>query len=116
MRKEIILKVEKFLWENLVKGINYKGNTQRSIEYRFEHSWRVANIGRKIAQAEGFDEEKMVIACLLHDLGYAVDFKDHDDHQCHGRYGAKIARPFLLELGYSRDDVEEICYGIAHSC
>lgn len=113
MREEIIKKVAHFLWNQLTPSINYKGNMQRSVEYRYEHSWRVANIGRMIAQGEGLDEERMVVACLLHDVGYAVEFKDHDDYANHGRYGAQIARPFLLELGYTKEEVEEMCYGIA---
>ena len=113
MREEIIKKTEKFLWNNLEKSIDFQGNTRRSVEYRFEHSWRVANIGRIIAKNEGFDEEKMVVACLLHDVGYARELKDSEDYKNHGRYGAQIARPFLHELGYSKAEVEEICYGIA---
>lgn len=34
----------------------------------------------------------------------------------HGRYSAKIAHPFLLELGLTPPEVEEICYGIAIHC
>jgi len=113
MRKEIIEKVEKFLWENLQKSLNYKDNTHRSVAYRFEHSWRVANIGRFIAKEEGFDEERLVVACLLHDIGYSLEMINEDDYKNHGRNGAKIARPFLLELGYSKEEVEEMCYGIA---
>lgn len=55
----------------------------------------------------------MVVACLLHDVGYALDFKGHDDHKNHGRYGAQIARSFLLGLGYIKEDAEEMCCGIA---
>ncbi len=113
MREDIIKKVEKFLWDNLCKSINYKGYTKRGVEYRFEHSWRVANIGKMIAQAEGFNEERLVVACLLHDIGYSIDFKDFEDYNSHGRHGARISRPFLLELGYTKEEVEEMCYGIA---
>lgn len=97
MREDIIRKTEKFLWENLMKSVNFEGNSQRSVEYRFEHSWRVANIGREIAEREGFDVERMFVACLLHDVGYSVEMKDENDYKNHGRYGARIARPFLLE-------------------
>lgn len=113
MREDIIRKTEKFLWENLMKSVNFEGNSQRSVEYRFEHSWRVANIGREIAEREGFDVERMFVACLLHDVGYSVEMKDENDYKNHGRYGARIARPFLLEIGYGKEEVEEMCYGIA---
>ena len=81
--------------------------------YRIEHSYRVANIGRTIAQREGFDETAMVIGCLLHDVAYCREFTTPEEQRGHGRLSAKIARPFLSELGLSREVVEDICYGIA---
>jgi uncharacterized protein len=111
--KERIELTEKFLKEELEKSITFKDNTRRSVDYRYEHSLRVANIGVEIAKVEGFDQEKMCVACLLHDIGYSVDFFDKDDYKSHGRIGASIARPFLETLGYSKQDVDEMCYGIA---
>ncbi|MBR4232108.1 MAG: HD domain-containing protein [Oscillospiraceae bacterium] len=80
--------------------------------YRLEHSYRVANIGRQIAANEGFDETEMVIACLLHDVSYCEEFGE-DGWKEHGRRSAKIARPFLTELGLPEDRIVDICYGIA---
>ena len=97
----------------LMKLTSYKDNIPRMAEYRIEHSYRVAHIGAEIAKAEGFDEERTVIACLLHDVGYSTDFQSEEDHRNHGRYGARIARPFLLSLGFSEEDTNEMCYGIA---
>lgn len=81
--------------------------------YRFEHSCRVANIGRRIAAGEGLNVQNLTIGCLLHDLSYCMTFKDREDTRNHGRYSAKLARPFLQELGLSAPDINEICYGIA---
>ncbi|MBQ8024981.1 MAG: HD domain-containing protein [Oscillospiraceae bacterium] len=80
--------------------------------YRLAHSYRVANIGRQIAAREGFDEAEMVIACLLHDVSYCEEF-DEAGWVEHGRRAARIARPFLRELGLAEDRIGEICYGIA---
>ena len=81
--------------------------------YRYEHSIRVAHVGAKIARAEGLDEEKLIIACLLHDIAYsAAQSEDYDWYE-HGRDGARLARPFLQSLGMDASDIEEICYGIA---
>ena len=80
--------------------------------YRLEHTRRVANIGREIAAREGFDETEMVVACLLHDVAYCEDFGE-DGWRDHGRRSARIARPFLQELGMAVDRIEDICYGIA---
>jgi len=82
-------------------------------DYRLEHSFRVAHIGREIARKEGFNEEHMTLACLLHDVSYCRRFESKEDWISHGREAAAIARPFLLELGLEKPVVEEICYGIA---
>lgn len=113
MDKERISKTEAFLQTELRKLAGYKDNIDRMAEYRIEHSYRVAAIGAQIAVAEGFDVEKTYVACLLHDIGYAVDYDTKEAHREHGRIGAGIARPFLLSLGYSEADVNEMCYGIA---
>lgn len=81
--------------------------------YRLEHSYRVANIGRTIAEREGFDPTEMVIACLLHDISYCREFGTREESRNHGRLSAKIARPFLEELGLPEARVQDICYGIA---
>lgn len=102
--------------EYLKNAFNQSGAAERdaaSATYRIEHSYRVANIGRIIAQKEGFDETAMVIGCLLHDVSYCREFTTPEEQRGHGRLSAKIARPFLNELGLSREVVEDICYGIA---
>jgi len=81
--------------------------------YRLEHSYRVVNIGKEIAEKEGFDLTEMVIACLLHDISYCQEFSSREAAQEHGRLSARIARPSLTELGLPDDRVNDICYGIA---
>ena len=39
-------------------------------DYRLEHSYRVANIAKTIAEAEGFPAAYAVIGGLLHDIAY----------------------------------------------
>ena len=112
MRNEIIDRTQAFLREMLGKS-EYLRSHREDLDYRLEHSFRVAHIGKEIAEAEGMDVEKMIVACLLHDVGYYMDFADEEDYINHGRVGAAAARPFLEELGYSENDIDEICYGIA---
>lgn len=81
--------------------------------YRFEHSIRVANIGKEIAEKEGLNVLNLTLGCLLHDVAYGMSFENMGGWENHGRYSAKIARPYLLDLGIAPDEVEEICYGIA---
>ncbi len=80
--------------------------------YRLEHSYRVANIGEEIAKAEGLDIEVLVVACLLHDISYCFPFTDNN-YLNHGRDSAKLVRPFLDQLGFSKNEINEICFGIA---
>lgn len=112
MNRELIQKTEEFLKEKFAACVYFKENPTAG-EYRLQHSYRVANIGKEIAEKEGFDVTEMVIACLLHDVSYCEEFKDEDDWLNHGRNAAKIARPFLMELGLPKDRIDDICYGIA---
>lgn len=114
MNIDIIKKVDAFLCENIAKCAFYEDNNQRSAEYRIEHSHRVANIGLAIAKAERLDCERMYVACLLHDIGYSLDYSKGLDFKDHGRLGAELARPFLHSLNaYTDSQIEEMCYGIA---
>ena len=113
MRKENSVELAKEFLRRKFDGSEYFSDKPYEKEYRYEHSVRVANIGKYIAEKEGLDAEAMVVACLLHDISYCGKFKDSEDYRNHGRYSAKIARPFLEELGFEPDVIEDICYGIA---
>jgi len=83
-------------------------------KYRLEHTIRVANIGKVIAENEGFDVDALVVACLLHDISYCETFSNgKDDVVNHGRFSARIARPFVESLGFEERTVDQILYGIA---
>jgi uncharacterized protein len=77
--------------------------------YRWQHTLRVCNYGKLLAEAEGANVELVVAGCLLHDVAVF----DTGERKDHGRLGAEIARPLLRELGYSPVEVENICYSIA---
>ncbi len=79
--------------------------------YRYTHTLRVAEIGRRIARAEGLDEEMLVLACLLHDVGY-VRCKTDADYIDHGLLSAQMAAEFLEQQGYDDAKAESVCYGI----
>ena len=108
----MIKKTEAFLKDTFTASSYLQANpTER--DYRLEHSYRVANIAKAIAEAEGFDVTNAVIAGLLHDIAYCEEMISREDRMNHGRRSAAIARPFLESLGLSVDAVNEICYGIA---
>ncbi|NLL49088.1 MAG: HD domain-containing protein [Firmicutes bacterium] len=91
----------------------YMRNNPADKRYRWEHTMRVAHIGRQIAQGDDLDEEILVIGCLLHDLSYVDTFYSEDDWLNHGRRAAELARPFLETLELNAEQIDEICYGIA---
>lgn len=83
-------------------------------KYRYEHTIRVANIGKKIAEKEGFDVDALVIACLLHDISYCENFPNgKDDVVNHGRFSAHTARPIVESFGFDEKTAEQMLYGIA---
>lgn len=112
LNRELIEKTEEFLKRTFSQSRYLQGDPAGA-EYRLHHSYRVANIGRMIAEKEGFDQTEMVIACLLHDVSYCEEFRTKEEKLGHGRLSARIARPFLQELGLPPGRIEEICYGIA---
>ncbi len=107
-----IERTKSFLLQKFNESLFYADH-QAEKDYRLEHTMRVANLGEQIAIAEGLDVEALVIACLLHDVGYCEEFKREDDWLNHGRRSAAIARPFLESLGLESEKIQEICYGIA---
>ena len=115
LRRDLIEKTEEFVKRKFDEG-EYFSSHPEDKAYRIEHTYRVANIGRKIAEEEGFDETEMVLACLLHDVSYCEVFGEEGawpQWEDHGRLAAEIARPFLQELGLPEDRIQDICYGIA---
>ena len=113
LNHELIKKTEEFLKQKFDNATDFE---QEDIAYRLEHTYRVANIGKQIAEKEGFDETEMVIACLLHDISYCEAEGENrfwPNWKEHGRRSAQMSRPFLEELGLEKDRIEDICYGIA---
>lgn len=105
---ENVRKTEAFIKEKFLSGDN---KDKFDWIYRYEHSLRTAGIGQRIAKEEGLEEEALVIACLLHDIGY-INCKSKEDHDIHGRLSEILAREFLDSIGYDPELRDTICYGI----
>ena len=112
MKAEMIAKTETFLKETFAQS-PYLCQYPSYRDYRLEHSYRVANIAKTIAQKDGLDVTAAVIAGLLHDIAYCEEMETQEARINHGRRGAELARPFLETLGLCADTVNDICYGIA---
>ena len=113
MREKNCVKLTEEFLKRKFNESEYFADKKSEKDYRFEHSVRVANIGKEIAEKEKMDSDAMVIACLLHDISYINEFKTREEARNHGRYSANIARPFLEEIGMEPEVIEDICYGIA---
>ncbi len=99
---------------NKMDASEYYADKPYDKKYRLEHTIRVANIGKTIAENEGFDVDALIVACLLHDVSYCETFRNgKDDVVNHGRFSARIARPFVESLGFDESTVNQILYGIA---
>jgi putative nucleotidyltransferase with HDIG domain len=91
-----------------------KANLDRylsGVDYRWQHTLRVAQFGKVIAENEAAHVELVVAACLLHDIAWFDT--DAENSREHGRIGAEKSRHFLETLGYRAKDIENICYSIA---
>ncbi len=94
----MIAKTEAFLKDTFAAS-TYLQNHPADRNYRLEHSYRVANIAKQIAEAEGFDVTYAVMAGLLHD----IDFELYPEQHC-------LKAPELLaEVGASEEMVHAIC-------
>lgn len=101
------LKAMEFLKQQIWKHDEINESLKR---YRFEHSLRVAEIGRRIAKSENLDEETLALGCILHDVS---TFDSMENPVEHGRVSAKTSREFLKSLDIDDEKINDICYGIA---
>lgn len=106
-----IEKTLKFL-EETYDNSEYFSKDPLHKQYRLEHTYRVANIGKHIAEKEGLHVEGVVVGCLLHDIGYAPGFDEHEQ-RAHGRMSARMSRDFVNALDLPENVKEEMLYGIA---
>jgi len=81
------------------------------VDYRWQHTLRVTQFGKIIAENEAVDVELIVAACLLHDIAWFDTTAENS--RDHGRIGAEKAQPILENLGYRSNSIKNICYSIA---
>jgi putative nucleotidyltransferase with HDIG domain len=113
--QQIADSAQAYLQESYLKrSKKEKANLKRFLlggDYRWQHTLRVAQFGKVIAENEGADVESVVAACLLHDIAW-FDTGAENNRE-HGRLGAEKAKPILEKLGYSPRKIKYICYSIA---
>ena len=104
--EELIKQCHEFLTSHISEA---KNMTEAERNYRIEHSIRVANIGKYLAERENANIKVAVIGCLLHDVGKF----DTEDNMEHGRVSANVARGFLEGTALDQKEIDDICYAIA---
>lgn len=108
----MIEKTKLFLKTSLESGKHMQEN-QHKLDYRYNHSLRVAYYGKIIAEEEGLDINGLVIGCLLHDLSYKEEINSYKKHINHGRRSAELAEDYVSKLDLCEDTKKDLLYGIA---
>lgn len=70
------------------------------------HTISVINAAVKLGEHEGISDKEMILlktASLFHDTGFLNVINEHEEQSC------IIARRYLPEYGYTKDDIREIC-------
>jgi len=83
---------------------------EREGTHGFSHVERVFNLCLHIGREEGADLEVLALASLLHDI--ARPLEDSGKVEDHALESARIARHFLLSLGYPEEKVEAVTHAI----
>jgi len=72
-----------------------------------DHTKDVVSAAEQIARAENITGEDLVIlktAALFHDSGFLETYSDHEEISC------DMARKWLPQFGYNKEEVERICH------
>ncbi|MHA2364597.1 MAG: HD domain-containing protein [Candidatus Hodarchaeales archaeon] len=114
LKNQRILSIANFVHDHLITKFEEQQQQDKKLnpegyQYRWQHTLRVGQYGKRIAKLEGANEEIVVASCLLHDVSHF----DGGDYKNHGRLSSKIARKFLKKLDYSQEEVNSICYAVA---
>lgn len=100
---------------NLAKRYYKKGREKDKI-----HHLKVAEMMQGILKEVPLDEEIMMSAALLHDIGYAkIPEEKRKTHWArkvkadHMKYGAEMAKEILSDADYPENKIKKICHAIA---
>jgi len=127
---EKISKTLQFLQETFDSSEYWKSHPEAKA-YRYDHSIRVAKYAKTIGQAEGMNTEALIVASLLHDISYGLDFNIKNStcykEPCpemegldfqeliwhHGYTSALHSMHFVKNLGFTDQQGDEILAAMA---
>lgn len=96
MKKELYKKIEKYMLGCMKDSAHDK-----------EHIYRVLFMALDIAKnEENIDDEVLITACLLHDIGREAQFKNPS--LCHAEVGGEMAYSYLKEIGFSEEKANHV--------
>jgi HD superfamily phosphodiesterase len=78
--------------------------------HNIDHVKQTVVAAEYLAKKEKANVEQCIIATWLHDISKYKESKTNNIN--HGTDAAKVAKPFLLKLGFDLKDVDDICYAI----
>ena len=82
MDQAFVERTEQFLKDTFSNSVYLQAHPT-DWEYRIQHSYRVANLAKYIAQQEGLDVTDAVIAGLLHDIAYCEEMPTQEAQRNH---------------------------------
>jgi uncharacterized protein len=99
--KEQLEQIEKFARKHMANNDAW---------HNIEHVEQTVKAAKYLASKENADVNTCIIAAWLHDISKHKEQKN--DHINHGTDASKVAKQFLLKLGFDAKDVDDICYVI----
>lgn len=108
-------KIDRLLSNNkfmsYMQQINEKETDREFCRHGIEHCLDVARISYIINLENdlGLDKEIIYAMALLHDIGRACEY---ENGVLHDQAGGEIARELLIDAGFIKEDVNQICQAI----
>jgi len=86
------------------------GRLELSVSHELDHLQRVAEMGKNLAKKYKGNRDVVVAAALVHDLGRS-SLKARG--KASAELGAKMAKPILKKVGYSKEESKSILQAVA---
>ena len=83
-----------------------------AMQYRYEHCLRACGWAKEIAEGENWEPEPLMLAALLHDVGYPF-CKTVEEWPSHAAVSARITELFLQAIRYPPALAASVCRAIA---
>lgn len=108
--------------DELAKGDKIEGELLGALEGHFQndtmrinHAKAVLHFAKQLLKKEGADERIVTAASVLHDVGIKTAEEKYGSSAAHyqQKEGPAVAAPILAGLGFSEEEIREVCEIIA---